>query len=82
MSTLVGCFSWLCGGKNNEATKSAKASKKEAPPRVVPTTGDYAFEASKQTIEILQKFGDALPLPGANQVLEIGLLILTTYEVL
>jgi hypothetical protein len=43
--------------------------------------GTYAFEATKHTIEVLQKFADALPIPCANQVLQIGLLLLTTYEV-
>jgi hypothetical protein len=89
-STPVGCFTWLCGGKPKkekeprkveEPTKAKEPVSKTEEKQVVPTAGTYAFEASKQTIEVIQKFGDALPIPCANQVLQIGLLLLTTYEV-
>lgn len=78
-----GRFSKLRSNKSKEASKPTKPTKTEAPGsrQVTPTTGAYAFEASQQTIQILQKFADALPVPCANQVLGLGLMILTTYEV-
>ncbi|KAG8812302.1 hypothetical protein FRC18_003014 [Serendipita sp. 400] len=45
-----------------------------------PSTGAYAFEAGKQTIEVLQRFANMLPVPCANEVLEVALLLMTTYE--
>ncbi|KAG8781488.1 hypothetical protein FRC20_008670 [Serendipita sp. 405] len=44
------------------------------------SAGTYAFEDGRQTIEILQKFANALPVPCANEVLEIALLLMNTYE--
>ncbi|KAG8757146.1 hypothetical protein FRC14_002326 [Serendipita sp. 396] len=45
-----------------------------------PSAGTYAFEAGKQTIEVLQRFANMLPVPCANEVLEVALLLMTTYE--
>ncbi|KAG8825968.1 hypothetical protein FRC18_010178 [Serendipita sp. 400] len=45
-----------------------------------PSAGTYAFEAGKQTIEVLQRFSNALPIPCANEVLEVALHLMTTYE--
>ncbi|KAG8835033.1 hypothetical protein FRC17_005655 [Serendipita sp. 399] len=45
-----------------------------------PTAGAYAFEAGKQTVELLQRFANALPIPCANEVLEVALLLMNTYE--
>ncbi|KAG8805159.1 hypothetical protein FRC18_006822, partial [Serendipita sp. 400] len=45
-----------------------------------PSAGTYAFEAGRQKIEILQKFTNALPVPCANEVLEIALLLMNTSE--
>ncbi|KAG8815877.1 hypothetical protein FRC19_000707 [Serendipita sp. 401] len=45
-----------------------------------PSAGTYAFKAGRQAIEILQKFANALPVPCANEVLEIALLLMNTYE--
>lgn len=78
ITPVVGCFPWSHGSKPKKSRKPKKPKEKRKGSQVVP---DYTFEASKQTIEILQKFGDILPVPCANQVLEIGLALLTTYEV-
>ncbi|KAG8840125.1 hypothetical protein FRB91_006527, partial [Serendipita sp. 411] len=45
-----------------------------------PTSEAYAFEAGKNTIEILKRFSNLLPVPCANEVLEVALLLMTTYE--
>jgi hypothetical protein len=46
-----------------------------------PAATEYAFEAGKQTLEILQRFANMLPIPCANEALELALLLMTTYEV-
>lgn len=77
MSRVTGCFSWLCGGRPKEnPTKPIKGSQ-----QAVPTAGEYAFEVSKQTIEVLQGFVGLIPLPCVDVVLKASLLLLTTYEV-
>jgi hypothetical protein len=65
--------------KAMEPKKAKEPVTKTEEKQVVPTAG--AFEASKHTVEVLQKFADTLPIPCANQVLQIGLLLLPTYEV-
>ena len=46
-----------------------------------PAATEYAFAAGKQTLEILQRFSHSLPIPCANEALELALFLLTTYEV-
>ncbi|KAG8835043.1 hypothetical protein FRC17_005665 [Serendipita sp. 399] len=45
-----------------------------------PSAMFYAFSAGKQTIEVLQKFANSLPVPCANEALQVALLMMTTYE--
>ena len=46
-----------------------------------PAATEYAFVAGKQTLELLQRFSQLLPIPCANEALELALLLMTTYEV-
>ena len=81
----TGCFSWL----RRKSTRKPPAA--VGKPMVLATTGvshvhppaatEYAFEAGKQTLEILQRFSNMLPIPCANEALELALLLMTTYEV-
>ncbi|KAG9020650.1 hypothetical protein FS842_007155, partial [Serendipita sp. 407] len=64
-------------------SKDSAVSNKESPSSAgvePPSATTYAFEAGRQTIEVLQRFANALPVPCANEVLEIALLLMTTYE--
>ncbi|KAG8820666.1 hypothetical protein FRC19_008683 [Serendipita sp. 401] len=45
-----------------------------------PSASTYAFEAGKQTVEVLQRFTNMLPVPCANEVLEVALILMTAYE--
>ncbi|KAF8722322.1 hypothetical protein AX14_009900 [Amanita brunnescens Koide BX004] len=79
----AGCFSWL-------RRKSARKPPLGNPMELVPTKGasrvhppaatEYAFVAGKQTLELLQRFSQLLPVPCANEALELALLLMTTYE--
>ena len=72
--TPTGCFSWL---RRNSTRRSVEGGSQVAPP----TAAEYTFAAGKQTLEILQRFSQSLPIPCANEALELALLLMTTYEV-
>lgn len=46
-----------------------------------PDATEYAFEIGKKTLEILQMFSQLLPIPCANEVLDLALFLMKTYEV-
>ena len=81
-SNTVGCLFWLRRKKPKSRSREPleKTLGRESS-EVVPSSGAYAFEAGKQTIQILQRFGNLLPVPCANEALELALLLMTTYEV-
>jgi predicted ATP-grasp superfamily ATP-dependent carboligase len=49
-------------------------------PDLVPTTKEYAFEATKKTINILKGVAGLVGVPLVKEVLDIGLAIITTCE--
>jgi hypothetical protein len=86
-SNAIGCLIWPRRKKPKQKTQLRELLEKTFDPessqcsQVVPSSGAYAFEASKQTIQILQRFGNLLPVPCANEALELALLLMTAYEV-
>ncbi|EAU85741.1 hypothetical protein CC1G_04958 [Coprinopsis cinerea okayama7 len=57
-----------------------KGKAREEQDGVVPSTEEYILHTTRMTIEVLQQAADFLPFPGARQALDLGLLLLTTYE--
>jgi len=53
---------------------------KEAP-SFVPTASQYAFEATKKTIDILKGAAGLVGVPLVKEVLEVGLAMIMTCEV-
>jgi len=53
---------------------------KEAP-SFVPTTAQYAFEATKKTIDILKGAAGLVGVPLVKEVLDMGLAMIMTCEV-
>ena len=79
----TGCFSWL---KRKSTRKQQPVDLQLAPGKGglhvrPPAANDYALAAGKQTLQILQRFSNMLPIPCANEALELALLLMTTYEV-
>ncbi|KAF8702318.1 hypothetical protein AX14_014442 [Amanita brunnescens Koide BX004] len=78
----TGCFSWL---KRKSTRKQQPVDLQLAPGKGglhvrPPAANDYALAAGKQTLQILQRFSNMLPIPCANEALELALLLMTTYE--
>ena len=48
---------------------------------LVPTRTEYAFEATKKTIEILKGAAGLVGVPLVREVLDVGLAMITTCEV-
>ncbi|KAF8346318.1 hypothetical protein F5887DRAFT_1061292 [Amanita rubescens] len=65
MPLHTGCCSWL----------RCKSTQRPPPEKLVPAKG-----GSRQTLEILQRFSQSLPIPCANEALELALFLLTTHE--
>ena len=84
-SNTIGCLFWLRHKKpkprSREPSKETLRPESSQRSEVLPSSGAYVFEASKQTIQILRRFGNLLPVPCANEALELALLLMTTYEV-
>ncbi|KAG2010231.1 hypothetical protein CC2G_013068 [Coprinopsis cinerea AmutBmut pab1-1] len=87
MASDAGCLSFLRrkyssqGRDVDHKAKGRSLSERNEDDRgAVPSTGEYVIEASKQTIDILREASDFLPFPGAKQVLDVALLLMTTYD--
>ena len=48
--------------------------------RLVPTKTEYAFEATKKTIDILKGVASLVGVPLVKEVLDVGLAMITTCE--
>jgi hypothetical protein len=75
-SNAIGCFFGLRRKKPKPELQSRSPFEQT---QVVPSSSAFAFEAGKQRIQVLQRFGNMLPC--ANEDLELALLLMTTYEV-
>ena len=49
-------------------------------PGLVPTRTEYAFEATKKTIELLKGAADLVGVPLVKEVLGVGVAMITTCE--
>ncbi|KAG8818483.1 hypothetical protein FRC19_010609 [Serendipita sp. 401] len=70
----------ISSARGSASSKRPAVSERTSASVEPPSAGTYAFEAGKQTIEVLQRFANMLPVPCANEVLEVALLLMTTYE--
>ena len=63
-----------------ELAKPFQDTEKKQEPILVPTKTEYAFEATKKTIDILKGAAGLVGVPLVKEVLDVGLAMIMTCE--